>query len=99
MLDMNGFAEMAREYGGTPADWYFYEVRAKIYTLHYYCGGRFKLSDKSTIEDVKTFVGCHMSAFFEPHIALSDFLTTVALVYHKALQGNSWAKEYYGVEL
>ena len=91
MLDMNGFAEMEREYGGTPADWYFYEVRAKIYTLHYYCGGRFKLSDKSTIEDVQTFVGRHMS--------LSDFLTTVALVYHEALQGNSWAKEYYGVEL
>ena len=93
MLDMNGFAEMAREYGGTPAYWYFYEVREKIYTLHYYCGGRFKLSGKSTIEDVRAFVWSHLE------LLSSDFLTTVALVYHEALQRNSWAKEYYGVEL
>lgn len=91
MLDMNGFALMAIEHHTTPEYEYFYEVRAKIYTLHYYCGGRFKLSDKSTIEDVRTFIRSNM--------LLGDFLTTVAVVYHEALQKNNWAKEYYGVEL
>lgn len=92
ILDMNGFAELAREEGGTPADWYFRTIRETIDAIHYLHKGRYKLSDKSTIKDVRAFV--------ERNALLDEYLlTTVAVVYHKALQGNSWAKEYYGVEL